>query len=98
MTDILCWPQSVYQNILAIALFIYRFRLEDTLAVRKRFDPDELYFLLSKMSAAMRTIDKFLSTVEFITKAGQNSPYYLVEKSIHSLANITTSDIGLLLR
>ena len=67
------------------------------MAVRKRFDPDELYALLSNVNAAMMSIDKFILNAQFTAMAGQNSPYYLVEQSIHTLANITSLDINILL-
>ena len=68
------WPFCLDINLL-IKIYMpmlevwYHFRLEETVAVRKRFDPDELYSLLSKVSLAMKTIEKFISTVAFTSSS-----------------------------
>ena len=84
--------KSVLYTLIAIST---NCRLNATLNIKRRFDPEELYLLLSKFMQAQTAFDKFLLTVKFTTTRSPNSPYYLIERSLDQLANIVNADISL---
>ena len=73
-------------------------RVSSALNTKQRFDPDQLYNLMDLLSGAGSAVGDFLTVVDAVTNPGQNSPYYLVQKSIMDFALLAHNDIELLMR
>ena len=53
---------------------------------------------MNLLSGAGSAVGDFLTVVDAVTNPGQNSPYYLVQKSILDFALLARNDIELLMR